>query len=678
MAALPGVTRAKLNATAGKLIVEGSANLEAIRREGKAEGYTITPADEEQTGKSEGKKVDPERIRVVISGISLLAAYISEEMGASITLYLPLYVIAMLVGGWGNARKAFYALPRLNFNMSVLMTVAVLGAAAIGEWAEGAVVAFLYATSEMLEAWTMERARRSIRDLMDIAPKVARVRRESGDVEIPVEKIQVGDVMIIRPGEKIAMDGRIIQGNSAINEAAITGESVPAEKGPGSEVFAGTLNTNGSLEVEVTKRVEDTTISKIIHMVEEAQAQRAPSQAFVDRFAAVYTPIVIALAAGIALLPPLVLGYQWGPWIYRGLALLVVSCPCALVVSTPVSIVSAISNAARNGVLIKGGVYLEEAGALTSIAFDKTGTLTKGEPVVTDVLPLHGQSEDDLLQVAMNLETHSEHPLALAIVRKAEERGIRPDPAQNFSAITGRGAKGSVAGKTVYIGNLRLFEEQGVSTEPIEEQVRSLQQEGKTAMIVGTGDNFLGIIAVADEVRETSKEAIADLKRAGIQRMVMLTGDNERTARAIASMVGVDDYRAELLPEDKVNAVKGLLDQHGKVAMIGDGINDAPALATATVGIAMGGVGTDTALETADIVLMADDLSKLPFTIRLSRAALGIIKQNISFSLIIKLIAVVAVFPGWLTLWMAILSDMGASVLVTLNGIRLLRVRPDK
>lgn len=610
------------------------------------------------------------------AAVALLSGYITERAGGSSAIFIPLYVVSMAVGGWGNFHKAFYSLPRLDFNMSVLMSMAVIGAMAIGQWEEGAVVAFLYSVSEMLEAWTMERARQSIRQLMDIAPKVARILRPTGEVDVPVEEIQAGDVMIIRPGEKIAMDGRIIKGESAINQAAITGESVPVEKGPGDEVFAGTLNTHGSLEVEVTKLVQDTTIAKIIHLVEEAQAKRAPSQAFVERFAAIYTPIVLVLAAGIALVPPLLLGYDWGPWIYRGLALLVVSCPCALVVSTPVAIVSAIGNAARNGVLIKGGIYLEEAGSLTAIAFDKTGTLTKGEPAVTDVIPLGPRSEQELLQIAAALEVRSEHPLALAIVRAAEARDLLWTPTEDFSAITGRGAQGTVNGQTVYIGSLRLFEELGISTNPVAGQVRRLQEEGKTAMVVGTMEEFLGIIAVADEVRETSKVALAALKRAGIRHTIMLTGDNEATARAMAARVGVDEYRAELMPQDKVKAVQTLQHQYGKVAMVGDGINDAPALATATVGIAMGGAGTDTALETADIALMADDLTKLPFTISLSRAALRIIRQNITFSLVIKVIAVLAVFPGWLTLWLAILGDMGASVLVTLNGIRLLRIKP--
>ncbi len=679
VAALPGVTGATLNTTAGKLTVEGEVDLEAIQREAKKENYTVIPLEEKEQVQPAQPKTNWELVRTVISAAALLAAYVVERAGGATSLFIPLYVTAMVAGGWGNARKAWYSLPRLDFNMSVLMTVAVIGALAIGEWGEGAVVAFLYSVSEMLESWTMGRVRRSIRDLMDIAPQVARIRRRTGEeVEIPVEEIRVGDVMIVRPGEKIAMDGRIIKGESALNEAAITGESVPVEKGLGAEVYAGTLNTHGSLEVEVTKLVQDTTIAKIVHLVEEAQAKRAPSQAFVDRFAAVYTPIVLALAAGIVLIPPLFLGYDWGPWIYRGLALLVVACPCALVVSTPVAIVSAIGNAAKNGVLIKGGVYLEQAGSLTAVAFDKTGTLTKGEPAVTDIIPLGDLIRGELLQIAANLEARSEHPLAVAIVRAAEAEGIELKPAEDFTALTGRGAKGTVNGQTVYIGNLRLFNELGMETGPVAARLRLLQEGGKTAMVVGTADKFLGIIAVADQVREGSANAIAALKRAGIRRTIMLTGDNEATARAIAGRVGVDEFRAELLPQDKVTVVQALLDQYGKVAMIGDGINDAPALATATVGIAMGGAGTDTALETADIALMADDLTKLPFTVRLSRAALSVIRQNIGFSLAIKAIAVIAVFPGWLTLWLAILADMGASILVTLNGMRLLRMRPEK
>ncbi len=685
MAALPGVSRAVLNPTAGKITIEGEVTIEQVLQEAKKENYRIVPegAIQAQPGHSE-RHVDWELIRTIASGVALLVAFLVQRLHAPETLFLLLYLVAIVSGGWGNARKAWYALPKLDFNMSVLMTTAIIGAMAIGKWEEGATVAFLYSVSELLEAWSMEKARKSIRDLMDIAPKVARVRRPVGEfglpveMEIPVDEVEIGDTLIIRPGEKIAMDGVIIKGESAINEAAITGESVPADKGPGAEVFAGTLNTNGSLEIEVTKRVEDTTIAKIIHLVEEAQTKRAPSQAFVDRFAAIYTPIVLTLAVFIIFLPPLVMGYPWGPWIYRGLALLVVSCPCALVVSTPVAIVSAISSAARNGVLIKGGIHLEQAGSLRAIAFDKTGTLTKGRPVVTDVIPFDGMTEASLIQVASNLEIRSEHPLAKAIVQAGEKQSISIQAAADVTALTGRGVRGVIEGETYYIGNIKLFDELGLQLDAVSQRVSSLQNEGKTAMIIGTGHRLLGIIAVADEIREVIPTVISQLKKAGIERTIMLTGDNAATARAVTAVAGIDEFHAELLPQDKVEAVQMLLDQHGKTAMVGDGINDAPALATATVGIAMGGAGTDTAMETADITLMADDLTKLPFTIRLSRAALRIIRQNIGFSLIVKVIAVLLVFPGWLTLWLAILADMGASVLVTLNGIRLLRIKANK
>jgi Cd2+/Zn2+-exporting ATPase len=619
-----------------------------------------------------------EMLRAVLSGVSLVIAVGVEKFGGSATTYLPMYILAMVLGGWGNFKKASHALPRLNFNMSVLMSVAVIGAFAIGQYEEGATVAFLYAISEMLQAWTVEKARRSIRQLMDIAPKTALLRRSGSEVETSVEQINIDDIMIVYPGEKIAMDGEIVKGESAINEAAITGESIPADKGPGAEVFAGTLNTYGSIEVKVTKLVQDTTIAKIIHMVEEAQSKRAPSQVFVEKFATVYTPIVMALAMGFMFLPPLLLGYEWTPWIYRGLTLLVVACPCALVVSTPVAIVSAISNAAKNGVLIKGGIHLEEAGSLNAIAFDKTGTLTKGEAVVTDIIPVGSTPENKLLQMAANLEARSEHPLAVAIIKAAQQRGHQVVPVEDFTAIAGRGAHGTINAQRTYIGNPRMFTEKGISLEPVIKEIERLQGQGKTIMIVGTPNTFLGIIAVADEVRENSTDAVTALKSAGIQHTIMLTGDNDVTAKAMSAKVGVDEYRAELLPQDKVTVVQELLGKYNKVGMIGDGINDAPALALSTVGIAMGGAGTDTALETADIVLMADDLSKLPFTIRLSRKALAIIHQNIGFSLIIKAIAILAIFPGWLTLWMAILADMGATIIVTLNSLRLLKVNGKK
>lgn len=675
VAAIPGVTRAELNFGSSKLTVEGKFDPEAVIREGTRhdiiawlEGERV---EEKQTFWQRHKRL----LITGLSGFTLLAGWITEFTGAPDHFAISFFLAAMVIGGVATARKAFFSLQRFSFDMNVLMTVAVIGAAAIGEWSEGAVVAFLYSVSNTLESYTMEKARQSIRELMNITPREALVRRNGKEILLPVDEIRVGDIMIVRPGEKIAMDGKVIKGNSAVNQAAITGESIPVEKGVGDEVFAGTLNQEGAIEVEVTKLVNDTTIAKIIHMVEEAQTQRAPSQAFVDRFAAVYTPIVLALAAGIVLVPPLAFGQSWGPWIYRGLALLVVSCPCALVVSTPVALVAAIGNAARNGVLIKGGIHLEEAGALAVVAFDKTGTLTVGKPVVTDVIPTGEQDMNRLLALAAGIEQLSEHPLARAVVAKAGEMKLELSPVENFQAIAGKGARAEVAGRMYYMGSSRLFEEIGAPVSRIKPILGRFQEQGKTAMIVGTETEILGVIAVADQLREMSENTVRELKRTGV-RTVLLTGDNAATAKAIAEQVGIDEFEAELLPENKVDAVKKLVKKYGKVAMVGDGINDAPALAVATVGIAMGGAGTDVALETADIALMADDLSRLPFCIRLSKAALRVIRQNVAFALIVKLSAVLLVFPGWLTLWLAILADMGASVLVTLNGIRLLRLKP--
>lgn len=653
-------------------MIEGVADLEAIRKEGRAENYMIEPADAPaRSAASAGP--DWEKRRVLVALAAVIMGYIAESVLGAEVVGITAFVVAAIVGGWSNYRKAIRAIPRRDLNMSVLMSVAVIGAIALGEYEEAGVVALLFGVSEMLEGWTMDRARRSIRELMDIAPRSARVERGGVVSDVPVEEIVVDDIMHVRPGEKLAMDGVVISGVSSVNQAAITGESIPVEKAVGDGVYAGTLNVQGLLRVQVTKRVEDTTIAKIIHMVEDAQAHRAPSQAFVERFAAVYTPIVIGLAAGIALLPPLLAGQSWEPWIYRGLTLLVVSCPCALVVSTPVAIVSAISNAAKRGVLIKGGVYLEQMGSVTAIAFDKTGTLTVGSPAVTDVVPMGDNvAVVSVLADAAAIERHSEHPLARAVLDEANRQGIAALESHDFEATFGAGASATVDGRRLRIGSLKLFPE---VADDVRAQVIALESEGKTVLVLGDEGGPDGLIAVADRVREDAPSVISDLRKAGVEHAVILTGDNERVAASVAAQVGADRFEASLLPEDKVGAVKTLLADYGKVAMVGDGVNDAPALATATVGIAMGGAGSDTALETADIALLSDDLSQLPFTVSLSRAALNTIRVNIAFSLGIKLIAVLAVFPGWLTLWLAILADMGASVLVTLNGVRLLRYR---
>ena len=585
------------------------------------------------------------------------------------------YGAAIVIGGYTLFMKGLKNLSRLKFDMNTLMTIAIIGAALIGEWGEGATVVILFAISEALERYSMDKARQSIESLMDIAPKEALIRRGNEEMIVPVEDIVVGDMMIVKPGQKLAMDGFVVKGTSTLNQAAITGESVPVTKTVDDEVFAGTLNEEGLLEVQVTKKVEDTTLSKIIHLVEEAQAERAPSQAFVDKFAKYYTPAIVMLALFIAVIPPL-FGGDWSEWIYQGLAVLVVGCPCALVVSTPVAVVTAIGNAAKNGVLIKGGIYLEETGHLKAIAFDKTGTLTKGVPAVTDILTFGGE-QNELLLITAAIEKGSQHPLASAIIRKAEENGLKFNDVsvEEFQSITGKGVKAKVNNQMYYVGSPNFFEElHGSIPKDRKEKITELQIQGKTVMVLGTETEILSFIAVADEMRESSKEVIGKLNSMGIET-VMLTGDNERTAAAIGKRVGVSDIRADLLPEDKLNFIKELRGKYQSVAMVGDGVNDAPALAASTVGVAMGGAGTDTALETADIALMSDDLSKLPYTIKLSRRALMIIKQNITFSLAIKLLALLLVVPGWLTLWIAIFADMGATLIVTLNSLRLLKVK---
>jgi len=627
----------------------------------------------ETQGKS-NSRVNQEVLSASLSAVFLALGFFTKAKGLTL-IYVPSFVIAMIIGGMDNFKEAYRSIKQLEFNMHVLMGVAVIGAVAIGELEEGAVVSFLYAVSEMLESWSMDSARKSLQKLVDMAPKTARVKRPSGEVEVPVEEVNIGDILLIRPGEKVAMDGVIVKGESAINESTITGESIPAEKGPGDEVYAGTININGFLEVRVTKLVNDTTLAKIIHLVQEAQSKRAPIQTFVDRFAAVYTPIVIGLAGLMMILPPLLLGFDWYPWIYRGLALLAVSCPCALVISTPVAIVSAISNAAKNGVLIKGGMYLEEVAELRALAFDKTGTLTRGESVVTDVIAVEPHSEEEILYKACSVEKMSEHPIARAIVKAARSRGIDGTQAEGFTALSGKGAQGRVDGEVVLIGSAKLFDEKGLDTAGISRELNRLQDEGKTTVLVGTETGILGIIAVADEIRDTGRETVSMLKSAGIERTIVLTGDNEATARAISRRAGVDEYFAELLPQDKVTILEKLKEKYGKVAMVGDGINDAPALAEATVGIAMGGTGTDVALETADVVLMKDDLTKVAYLVRLGKNTKRVIQQNIILSILIKVGAVLATFPGWLTLWLAILADMGTTLLVTLNGMRLLKNR---
>lgn len=673
---IEGVTDAKVNFGAGKIKVEGTSSIQEIKSAGAFENLIIQDEDNQE---SEGVQKDSFLKRnwtLVISVILIaIAFYFRATAGENDIITKSLFISAIVIGGFSLFTEGIKDLLKLNFSMEVLMTVAIIGASIIGEWAEGSIVVILFAVSEALERFSMDKARQSIRSLMDIAPKEALIRRNNEEKMINVSDIQIGDIMIIKPGQKIAMDGVVIKGHSAVNQAAITGESVPIEKQIKDEIFAGTLNEEGILEVEVTKHVNDTTIAKIIHLVEEAQGERAPAQAFVDKFAKYYTPSIMAISALIIIIPPLFFGGDWNKWLYQGLSLLVVGCPCSLVISTPVSIVSAIGNSAKNGVLVKGGIYLEEIGGLKAIAFDKTGTLTKGTPSVTDFVVSDTNQENQYLSIISALEILSQHPLASAILKEADRResNYQMIDIMNFKSVTGKGIKGDYQGATYFVGSPKLFDSELIRQASVMKNYEKLQEQGKTVMIFGTEQNILAIIAVADELRKSSSEVIAKLHQLGIEHTIMLTGDNIRTAKSIGEQVGVTDIKGDLMPQDKLDYIKELKEKYGKVAMVGDGVNDAPALASATVGIAMGGAGTDTALETADVALMGDDLQKLPFIVNLSRKTLKIIKQNITFSLSIKFLALLLIIPGWLSLWIAIVADMGATLLVTLNGLRLMK-----
>lgn len=671
------VQELQLNFGASKLTVTGDVTIEQLEQAGAFDGIRVYEESYRPNAQEKRSFWETRENRNTLMSFLLLLTALVVEYGFTVPqpVVVGLYLAAILVGGWSLFKTGLTNLMHLEFDMKTLMTIAIIGAALIGEWQEGAVVVLLFALSEALESYSMDRARQSIRSLMDIAPNEAVIRRENETITLDVNDIQIGDIMLVKPGQKIAMDGTVFLGESSINEAAITGESMPKHKQVGDEVYAGSLNEEGYLEVTVTKRVEDTTIAKIIHLVEEAQAEKAPSQQFVDRFAAYYTPAILIIALFIAVLPPLVFSGDWSEWIYRGLAVLVVGCPCALVVSTPVAIVTAIGNAAKNGVLIKGGIHLEELGRIRAIAFDKTGTLSEGRPVVTDFFTLRDTSTDEALGTAAAIEQFSQHPLASAIVRHAKEHQVVPLVATDFRSVTGKGAYASVDHVRFTIGSPALFKEHPDWTNTVATQIETLQQDGKSVMVLGSDQRILAVIAVADPLREASVSTIQRLRDIGMSKLIMLTGDNAVTANALNRQLGLDVVEANLLPENKREKIRSLQQTVGSVAMVGDGINDAPALATATVGIAMGGAGTDAALETADVALLADDLTKLPYTMGLSRKTLQIIKQNIGFAFAIKMLALLLIVPGWLTLWMAVLADVGSTVLVVLNSMRLLRVK---
>jgi Cd2+/Zn2+-exporting ATPase len=609
---------------------------------------------------------------VAASAACLALGALSPLAGAPAEVGTGFYVLAAITGGVFPAQKAVLALRQRALDINALMLVAVAGAMAIGEWSEAGTVVFLFGVAQWLESRSMERAREAIRALMDLTPAEARVRQDGHEHTLPVEGVEPGATVVVRPGEKIPVDGTVADGCSDVNQAPITGESLPVEKSYGDEVYAGTINGHGALDVTVTRRRRDTTLARIIHLVESAQAERAPAQQFIDRFARWYTPAVIGLSVLVAAGPPLVAGASPETWFYRALVLLVVSCPCALVISTPVSIVSALAGAARNGVLIKGGAHLERLAAVRVMAFDKTGTLTHGEIEVTGVVSLTAPATD-VLAAAASVEGRSEHPIAAAILRRAREDSVTVPRADQVRALPGLGAEGYADGALVVVGNPRLFEERGLLSPAARGAAAALAETGVSPVLVARDGRVLGVIGVADRPRAVAGDVLDLLHGLGITRLAMLTGDQPTAARALAARLRIDDVRAGLLPSDKVDAVRELATRYGPVAMVGDGVNDAPALAAADVGIVMGAIGSDAALETADVALMTDELPKLAYAVRLSHATMRNIRMNIALSVALKAVFLVAAITGVATLWMAVLADTGASLLVVANALRLLR-----
>lgn len=630
-------------------------------------GATTVAADEHQAASISKRQW----ILMTVAGIAAISAEVvayttGNETSIAVAL---LALIAIFTGGVETLKKGWIALKTFTLNINLLMSVAVIGAVAIGQWPEAAVVIWLFGIAEMIEVLSLDRARNAIRALMANAPETAFVQQADGAwSEVPADQVAVGLIVRVRPGERIALDGIVVSGQSGVNQAPITGESIPVEKTVGATLFAGSLNERGVLEFRVTAATGETTLDRIAKSIQAAQGQRAPTQRFVDKFARVYTPVVFVLAVLVAIVPPLAFGMPWYDWIYKALVLLVIACPCALVISTPVTIVSGLTAAARRGILIKGGTYLEQGRELKTVALDKTGTITHGKPVLTDVVALASMSKEESLRIAASLDTLSDHPVATAIVG-----GYKGSVAavEKFEALHGRGVKGTLEGVTYFVGNHRLMEELKVCSSQLEEALDRLEIEAKTAIVLSTDTETLAIFAVADTIRDTSKVAIAELKSLGIET-IMLTGDNDKTAKAVAAQVGIADARGNMMPDDKLAAIETFLER-GLVGMVGDGVNDAPALARSSIGFAMGAAGTDTAIETADVALMQDDLRKLPEFIRLSKKTSQVLWQNIVFALGIKAVFFALTLTGQGTLWMAVFADAGASLIVVANGLRLLQ-----
>ena len=606
------------------------------------------------------------------AALLLLLGMIADRTDASASIAIALFGLSTIAGGWYVIPRGLSAARNRALDMNFLMSIAALGAWLIGEPTEAAATLGLFAVAELLESYSMDRARRAVNGLMKLSPATASVRRGDTEVRVPVAQVRIGETVVVRPGEKVSVDGEVVIGRSSVDQAPITGESMPVDKSVGDDVFAGSLNMQGVLEIRSTKAASDTTIARVMHAVEEAQASRAPSQRFVDRFSRIYTPAVVVAAVLLAIIPPLLGVGAWSDWTYRALTMLVVACPCALVISTPVTIVSGLAGAAHGGVLVKGGAHLESLGRISIICIDKTGTLTTGRPVLSAIVPLDGHDEREVLRLAIGVEQWSKHPLAHAVIEAGRVREIRPPESSEFESLVGRGARARIDGGIVWVGNELLLAELRLANSADEgrRSIARLEQSGQTALVVVGRERVVGVLGIADDVRANAHSALERLRKAGVQRIVMLTGDTNATAQSVASQLGIDEFRAQLLPDDKLRVVRELESAGQRVAFVGDGVNDAPALAAASVGIAMGAAGTDVALETADVALMADDLDKLAFAVRLSRRTLRIIRQNVVLSLAIKAVFLVLAVGGWATLWMAVAADMGGSLIVVANGLR--------
>lgn len=668
---MEGVLSASVNYAAGKMWVEydnREVNRAAIEKRVQAMGYEI-PAE----GLRSWYKENRELLFSIVSGLLLLTGWLGGQfLGFPALLSTALYLAAYLFGGWDIARHAWHALRERHFDTDLLMVMAAIGAAILGEFAEGALLLFLFSLGHALEERALDRARAAVKALAELAPKTALVHRDGKEQEVPVESLQLDDVVIVRPGVRLPVDGVILDGRSGVDQASVTGESLPVDKIPGDQVFAGTINGEGALEIKVARLAKDSTLARVMKMVEEAQAQKSPTQQTVEKFERVFVPAVLTLTALVIVLPPL-LGFPFRESFLRAMTLLVAASPCALALGTPSAILAGVAQAARNGVLVKGGAHLENLGRLKAIAFDKTGTVTHGRPEVTDIIPLDSLSNEELLSLAAGAESRSAHPLAQAVVRAAQTQGAPLSVVDEVESLTGRGLRAVSNGKTIWIGNRKLMDEAGAlySGEALE-KVEALQQAGKTLMWIAEGQTLLGLIALADTLRSEAAQAMKALKQAGVAHTIMLTGDNARAASAIAAEIGLTEFRADLMPEDKLTVIRELVQQYGQVGMIGDGVNDAPALANATVGIAMGGAGTDVALETADIALMGDDLSKLPFAVGLGRATRAIIVQNLVISLGVIALLIITSLTGIVSIGVAIIFHEGSTLVVVANALRLL------